>query len=190
MKYLAASFAMFALLASGLFSEKEPAAVPDQPRAEVVICPCTGEDQCLCGDDCPCHAAIAAEQAAVASGPSPKIAIDPVTGKKAEGPTVIMVTSDGCIGCQIFKNEGRPGKLVSAGWDFKEHRWTKPLPVVRILPTFRIYARGKWSQHDGPMEWEDLKAAIGEPVSYSSPAADGDDVSPSTGAPLTGAPPQ
>lgn len=86
-------------------------------------------------------------------------AIDPLTGYRATGPTVLMITMDRCSWCDKWRAK-YPAGLRQVGWNV-------PDPIagdfagVTIYPTFRIYNAGKWVQHNGYMSNDKLREKLG-----------------------------
>lgn len=81
---------------------------------------------------------------------------DPVTGVEPDGPTIVMVSLEGCGPCDRWWGQRR--KWEGVGWDVQK---VYGADGVQLFPTFRIYHKGKWHQHEGYMSYRDAADLLG-----------------------------
>lgn len=88
--------------------------------------------------------------------PEPPSNADPVTGVEPDGPTIVMVSLEGCGPCDRWWGQRR--KWEDVGWNVQK---TYGADGVRLFPTFRIYHKDEWHQHEGYMSYSDAADLLG-----------------------------
>jgi len=81
---------------------------------------------------------------------------DPVTGHEPDGPTIVMVSLQGCGPCEQWWDQHE--KWDAVGWSVQK---VYGAPDVTAFPTFRIYHGGEWHQHVGYMTYADARDLLG-----------------------------
>lgn len=95
---------------------------------------------------------------------------EPVEESPSDRPakaTVIMYSIPNCGWCDQWESLHKQ-KLVDKGWAVK--RLDDPDRQFAKYPSFRVFAKNRWTTHNGYMTFTQLRELLGEPVFAASPA--------------------
>ena len=110
---------------------------------------------------------------AVNPAPPHKAAVDAVPGITVTKPSIIMLTTPGCIKCiRWWDGELTPSgtRTVSLRQQFKDKNWfvTSHTGSASRYPTFRVYDGKRWYTHVGFMTAADVRKMLSGEVSLQS----------------------
>jgi hypothetical protein len=94
-----------------------------------------------------------------ASEPASPRFVDPITKVGSSKPAILMVTVPGCRHCvEWWARE--PARYEASGWHVEKVE-NKPEWGFTRFPTYRIYTRGRWVTHVGPLTDDAVRSIQG-----------------------------
>ena len=84
--------------------------------------------------------------------------VDPVSGYVASGPTVVMLSTAGCLPCEQWRNSSRPAELRSKGWHVDTVQGVAS--PTGYYPVWRVYDGNTWQTLEHPYSHGRLRSLL------------------------------